>query len=187
MCVWMYTFQRVGKCGESIAQACFHLKPSRWFDPHLLEFRPMVANIGDEPLTPLCGLPASLFAGFASLGAPRRLHLGVVFLHFPLPLSLLSGSLTASLSRQGEGCFSRTSRTRSHCGALQPLPRSAGLAGGLRRSGMGPSCWDDPPKGAGLRDRDGRPGCAPASAWFALRAGGVASEQQASRSVKTAS
>lgn len=62
----------------------------------------MVANIGDEPLTPLCGLPASLFAGFASLGAPRRLHLSVVFLHFPLPLSLLSGSLRLQLLSPGK-------------------------------------------------------------------------------------
>lgn len=61
-----------------------------------------MANIGEESLRPLCRLPPSLFAGFPSLGAPRRFRLSVVVVHFPLLLSLLSGSPRLQLLSRGE-------------------------------------------------------------------------------------
>lgn len=140
-------------------------------------------------------LPPSLFAGLPFLGAPRRFHLSWVFACFPLLLSLLSGSPRHQLLSRGDerGALLESVRVPLPGLPWNSIPaRGSGAARTQGRAGGGLAALRD---GTVLLGRPSerrwapRPGpvsgCSRASACFPLRAGGVASEQQASRSAKT--
>lgn len=174
-------FDQWGMCRESIAQACFHLKPSRWFDPICQSSGWWWPIQGESPLAPSASTLA--LRQVSSLGAPRRFLLSVVFVHFRLLLSRLSdfGDLSVSVVVGRGVLFSNVSNSILVWGSGAAFHAVAGCLAACGARG-----WDHPRKGAGRCAGVGCPGRASALARFAGRAGGVASEQQAPRAARSA-